>query len=112
MIKYAKLEDKEKGLVTVGLGTDTEFYKSQGFEELNVEQAWDGNWYLVDKVPAKPVAYDLEQELAKKERSYNMPRVIREGILGNPSMYSEFNVNRAKDLEDLAKKVRDLKEGK
>lgn len=54
----------------------------------------------------------LEQQLINLEIKYNMPRVIREGILGNPSAYSEFNVNRARDLEDLAKKVRDLKEGK
>lgn len=112
MIKYAKIENLQKGLVTVGLGSDIEFYKSQGFEEMDVEQAWDGNWYITDKVPEKPVAYDLEQELIKKEYKYNMPRVIREGILGNPSMYSEFNVLRARELEEIAEKIRQLKEGK
>jgi RNA binding exosome subunit len=45
------------------------------------------------------------------EQKYNMPRVIREGILGNPTMYSEFNVNRAKELEDIAEKIRKAKAG-
>ena len=40
-----------------------------------------------------------------------MPRVVREGILGNPSMYSEFNVNKAKDLEDIAEAIRKAKNG-
>ena len=54
----------------------------------------------------------LEQQLLMLEEKYNMPRVIREGILGNPIMYSEFNVNRAKELEAIAEKIRQLKEGK
>lgn len=112
MIKYAKVVDENKGLVIAGLGTDIEFYKSQGFIQLNVEQGWDGNWYLEGYSPEKPIAYDLEKELIKKEHEYNMPRLIREGILGNPMAYSEFNVNRAKELEELAKTIRDLKAGK
>lgn len=54
----------------------------------------------------------IQEILEEKERSYNMPRVIREGILGNPSAYSSFNVNKANELEQLAEEVRKLKEGK
>ena len=112
MIKYAKVINEVTKEVQVGLGTDTTFYKSLGMEEKDVEQSYIGAWYLKGHCPASPAGYELEQELIKKEQEYNMPRLIREGILGNPTMYSEFNVNRARDLEDLAKKVRDLKEGK
>ena len=64
--------------------------------------------YIVTK--SKSSEPTLQQQLISLEIKYNMPRVIREGILGNPAAYSEFNVNRAKDLEDLAKKVRELED--
>lgn len=62
---------------------------------------------VVENIPHIPT---LKEQLIQLEIKYNMPRVIREGILGNPAAYSEFNVNRAKDLEDLAKKVRELED--
>lgn len=111
MIKYAKIENEEKGIVTVGSGTDIEFYESQGFKKTDVEQAYNGSWYLKGYAPAKPQP-TLQEQLEALEKQYNMPRVIREGILGNPTMYSEFNVNRARELEDIAEKIRQLKEGK
>lgn len=77
-------------------------------EDDGIEQAYDGQWYVKGYAPKDPVS-DLEKQLQKLEKEYNMPRVIREGILSNPKSYSEFNVNRAKDLEELAKKIRELK---
>ena len=109
--KYAKINNEETKSVDVAIGTDINFYKSIGMTEMEVEQAYDGGWYLQGYAPEKP-APSLEETLIDLELKYNMPRVIREGILGNPHMYSEFNVLRAKELEELAKKIRDLKEGK
>jgi hypothetical protein len=54
MLKYGKVIDHEKGICYVGLGTDEEFYKSIGMGLLDVEQAYDGNWYLTGKAPAPP----------------------------------------------------------
>lgn len=48
----------------------------------------------------------LEEQVQELESKYNMPRVIREGILANPSAYSDFNVNRAKEIELLAEELR------
>ena len=108
VMKLAKITDSIKNTVDVGLGDNEEFYKSLGMTEMDVEQAYDGCWYLSGYVPTKP----LEQELAELESKYGMPRVIREGILANPTMYSAFNVGRAKDLEDIAEQIRKSKEGK
>lgn len=77
-----------------------------------LEVGYDGYEYKKGKAPKKPESLELEKQLKELEQQYNMPRVIREGILGNPTMYSKFNVNRALELEDIAKKVRELKEGK
>lgn len=52
MIKYAKIINNETGLCEVGLGTNTEYYKSIGMAELDVEQSEkDNNWYLTEKCP-------------------------------------------------------------
>lgn len=107
---YAKIINEDTKEVQVGLGDNIKYYESLGMINLEVEQAYNGSWYLKGYAPAKPQP-TLQEQLEDLEKQYNMPRVIREGILGNPIMYSEFNVNRARDLEDLAKKIRDLKEG-
>lgn len=54
MIKYAKIVDPEKGICQVGIGTNEEFYKSLGMEEMEVEEGHDGNWYIAGKAPAPP----------------------------------------------------------
>lgn len=52
MIKYAKIIDNETGLCEVGTGTNTEFYKSIGMIELDVEVSEkDNQWYLSEKCP-------------------------------------------------------------
>lgn len=52
MIKYAKIVNTETGLCEVATGTNTEFYKSIGMEELDVEQSEkDNQWYLSEKCP-------------------------------------------------------------
>ena len=64
MIKYAQLINKETGLCSVGLGTNTDFYKSIGMVELDVKQSdIDNAWYLAEKCPMKSA-----EEKAKEER--------------------------------------------
>ena len=62
MIKYALIENEELGTVQVGIGTNIAFYESIGMKPMDVEQAWDGNWYLKDRIPEKP------QDLINRER--------------------------------------------
>lgn len=53
MIKYAKIIDHETKLCEVGAGTNAEFYKSIGMTEMDVEQVYNGSWYLAGYAPAK-----------------------------------------------------------
>lgn len=63
-----------------------------------------GEYYeVVENVPYIPTT---EEKLTSLEHKYNMPRVLREIILANPDIYSQFNVLRAKELEDLAEQLR------
>ena len=67
MIKYAKIINQETGLVEVGLGTNSAFYQSIGMEEMEVEQAYDGSWYLAGYAPVKPEPTKEEQQKARQE---------------------------------------------
>ena len=52
---YAQIIDEKTKQVNVGEGTDTEFYKSIGMEEMEVEQGYDGSWYVKGYAPAQPL---------------------------------------------------------
>ena len=63
MIKYCKIINKEKGLVEIGTGTNTNFYKSIGMTQLDVQQSdIDGAWYLTDKCPMKTEEEKIQEE--------------------------------------------------
>ena len=104
--KYAKFNDDGKTL-QVGLGTDTDFYKSIGMVEMEVEQAYNGEWYLKGCAPAKPEP-TLEEQVASLEQTYGMTRWQREGILAEGSLYSEYTKSKAQEIEDLAKELREV----
>ena len=55
MKKFAKILDNESKLCSIGIGTDTEFYRSIGMSEMEVEQAYNGQWYVKGYAPEKPV---------------------------------------------------------
>lgn len=54
MQKYAKIINEKTKQCYVGLGTNKKFYESIGMIEMDVEQAYDGSWYLKGYEPAKP----------------------------------------------------------
>lgn len=74
MIKYAKVVNEETKECEVGLGTNVEFYTELGMEEMNVEQAYNGFWYIEGYAPEKPQEeidqeriMELKQELNKTD---------------------------------------------
>lgn len=54
MKKYAKIINKDTKEVTVFLGTDMDWAVSGGFSEMDVEQAYNGDWYVSGYAPKKP----------------------------------------------------------
>ena len=104
--KYAKFNEDGKTL-QVGLGTDEEFYKSIGMTEMEVEQAYNGQWYLKGYAPAKPEP-TIEEQVSSLEQTYGMTRWQREGILAEGSLYSEYTKAKAQEIEDLAKELREV----
>ena len=51
---YAIVEDEKTGICQVGLGTDNEYYESIGMSLMDVEEAFDGQWYLEGYAPKPP----------------------------------------------------------
>lgn len=119
MKKYAKVIDEETKQCEVGLGTNTAFYQSIGMSEMEVEQAYDGSWYVKGFAPEKPVeelqaqvrsvrnqyleqtdkymitdypVTDEERELYKQYRTYlrTYPE-CRDWYKANPKTYEEWH---------------------
>lgn len=95
MIKYAKVINEETGLVEVGIGTNTEFYKSIGMKKLNVQQSdVDNQWYLSELCPMKT---DEQKELEEKERIARLSCTKRDFAL----MLQEMGVDYFTQLKPL-----------
>lgn len=82
MKKYVKIIDNKTKLCEVGFGTDVEFYKSIGMFEADVEQGYDGNWYLAGYAPRQSmelIQHDLSEEVykAKSEKAFGGVTVKR-----------------------------------
>ena len=58
---YAKIIDEETKLCQVGTGNNIEFYKSIGMTEMEVEQAYNGAWYVKGYAPEKSAPTHDEQ---------------------------------------------------
>lgn len=66
---YAKIIDEETKTCQVGTGTSVEFYQSVGMSEMEVEQAYDGHWYVKGFAPVQP-APTKEDQKAKRSAIY------------------------------------------
>jgi hypothetical protein len=67
---YAKIKDQTTKEVIVGSGTNISFYKSLGMTEMDVEQSYDGKWYVAGYAPSKPEP-SKEEKLAKLDSDYS-----------------------------------------
>lgn len=69
MKKYAKIINEETKACEVGLGTNSSFYQSIGMVEMEVEQSYDGFWYVKGHAPEKPQSV-MEKEVRVVRKSY------------------------------------------
>ena len=69
MLMFAKIINEETKACEVGTGTNTDFYKSIGMSEMEVEQAYDGSWYVKGFAPEKPVE-ELQAEVRAVRNQY------------------------------------------
>ena len=65
MKKYVRVINQDNKLCEVGEGTDVDFYTSIGMEEMEVEQAYNGDWYLLGYAPQMPLEIAKYNKLAE-----------------------------------------------
>ncbi|MCM1323835.1 MAG: hypothetical protein NC218_06705 [Acetobacter sp.] len=65
MFRYATIVNNTTKQCDVGLDDDIEYYKSLGMEEMDVEQAYTGEWYIAGYAPSKPELTYKEKRLAE-----------------------------------------------
>lgn len=106
---YAKIINEETKECQVGYGTDIAYYASNGMSDIEVEQAYNGAWYLKGYAPAKPEPTIAEQ-VAKLEAETGLTRVMREMVLAENSGASDYVKAKANEIEDLAKQLRATEE--
>ena len=71
MYKYVKYNENSGLCTEVGEGTNTEFYKSIGMTEKDVEQGFDGNWYIKGYAPEKPQSVISAERIAELQNRLN-----------------------------------------
>lgn len=106
MLKYAKITDDTKKTVSVGTGTNAKFYESIGMTKMEVEQAYNGQWYVKGYAPEKPQdEIDAERKaeiLARLEAiDAESARPIRAVALGTATDYDKEKI-QALEAEAVA----------
>lgn len=115
MTAYAKIINENTKQVEVGFGTNEEFYKSIGMTKMDVEQAYNGSWYLKGYAPQKPEPTkeeriaQLKNELSiidtKSARS--MRAILSETATENDR---SFLANLETQAENLRQQIKELED--
>ena len=106
---YAKIINEQTKECQVGDGTNIAYYKSIGMYEMEVEQAYNGVWYLKGHAPVAPEP-TLEEKVSKLEEETGLTRVMREMVLAENSGASDYVKAKANEIEYLAKQLRTTEE--
>ena len=105
MIAYSKIINEETKLVVVGTGTDNAYYESIGMTQMDVEQAYNGAWYVKGYAPSKPEPTTAEK-VAQLEQETGLTRAVRELVLADGSGASDYVRAKAQEIEALANPLR------
>lgn len=62
---YAKIINETTKECQVGTGTNATFYESIGMTDMEVEQSYDGKWYVKGYAPTKPQSVINEERIAE-----------------------------------------------
>ena len=107
-MKYAKIINDLTKQCEVGIGTNSQFYESIGMTLMEVEQAYNGQWYVKGYAPEKPqeeINEERKQEIyarltAIDTESLRPLRAIAQGT------ETEYDTEKLKALEDEAVALR------
>ena len=102
---FAKIVNEQTKQCDVGIGTNEEFYKSIGMQELDVEKAYNGSWYIVGYAPQKPQREAILEQIEALEKTIT-DRNIRGAVIGD-----SFAINKINEIESQISQLRQQLEG-
>ena len=100
MTKYAKIINEKTKQCEVGIGTNSAFYQKIGMTEMDVEQAYNGAWYLKGYAPQKPEP--TPQEQIQSLEAQITARNIRGALLGD-----QYAIDKITEIENLIANLRE-----
>lgn len=96
--KYAKIISEETHEVQVGVGCMDEYYIEIGMTKMEVEQAYNGLWYIAGYAPAQP-APTVDEKKASV-------RAMRDNYING----IEWRVSRHRDQKEIDTPTTDTEE--
>ena len=101
---YCTYDKNTKKCLSVGTGTNAEFYKSIGMVDMEIEQVYDGSYYLKGYAPTHNLDELKSEKLAKltsitskfDNQLVNTDMIIKSslGFSINADLRSQFNIRR------------------
>ena len=118
MLLYARIVNETDKSCEVGLGDDFSFYESIGMEKTNVEQAYNGLWYIEGYAPQKPnkeIAQEKISELTRRlsTTDYIDNKFIEAIVKNDTVLLDELKVKYKDTLEErqnIRNQIRELEE--
>lgn len=101
MEKYAKITDENTKQVQVGVGCSDNFYIEIGMTPMDVEQAYNGDWYVKGYAPQLPPPTD--EELKQREIGELMSFLYQTDYIANKLIEAVDDA----ELQDLKEKYAD-----
>lgn len=105
--RYAKIIDEKTKEVQVGVGCPDEYYIEIGMTLMEVEYAYNGNWYLAGYAPVKPEPTEptIEDQCNIYLNTYVQPYAT------DIFKYNDLSAEEQKNLSDYRKYLIEYKEG-
>ena len=109
---YAKIINNETKEVVVVENATREFIEANGFTEMDVEQAYNGFWYVEGYAPEEPAPTEEEQR-QKREQAYTLevdPITCHISRLADEEQTPEIEQEIAELKQERSAKVEEIKE--
>ena len=68
MKAFAQVINEETKACLIGSGTNEVFYEKIGMTEQEIEQGYDGKWYMAGYAPKKPAEITAEEKRAERDK--------------------------------------------
>lgn len=106
-MKWAKIIDEKTKTCEVGLGTNSNYYRTHGYNYIDVEEASNGMWYLKGYAPMQKSASTIELEIEELKKELQKYDYIGNKIATGCATRQEYKKEIAY-CEELRNRIRRL----